>query len=195
MAAMARQKADRPEIASFDDHAVITPPNRLVKAVSKLSLPDDDPVARAEAALAQLSNEFSKWMDDECDRLDAARKSAHQDGINKKNLDAMFHAAHDIKGQADTYGYPLVAPVADCLCRVLEHSPDAARIPLSLIDQHVDAIRAIVRENARPDMAELAVVLARKLRDVSDEFLAVENRHRPDYLAGIQSPPLAPEQF
>lgn len=192
---MAQPKADRPEIASFDDHAVITPPNRLAKAVSKLSLPDDDPVARAEAALEQLSSEFSKWMDDECARLDAARRDMRQSGMSKKTLDAMFHAAHDIKGQAETYGYPLVAPVADCLCRVLEHSPDAARIPGELIDQHVDAIRAIVRESARPDLAELAMVLTRKLRDVSDEFLAVENRHRPDYLAGILSPPLAPEQF
>lgn len=192
---MAQPKADSPEIANFSDHAVITPPNKLVKAVSKVSLPDDDPIARAEAALAQLSTEFSKWMDDECGRLDAARKEMRKSGLTKKTLDAMFHAAHDIKGQAETYGYPLVAPVADCLCRVLEHSPDAARIPGELIDQHVDAIRAIVRESARPDLAELAMVLTRKLRDVSDEFLAVENRHRPDYLAGILSPPLAPEQF
>lgn len=192
---MAQPKADSPEIANFSDHAVITPPNKLVKAVSKVSLPDDDPIARAEAALAQLSTEFSKWMDDECGRLDAARKEMRKSGLTKKTLDAMFHAAHDIKGQAETYGYPLVAPVADCLCRVLEHSPDAARIPGELIDQHVDAIRAIVRESARPDLAELAMVLTRKLRDVSDEFLAVKNRHRPDYLAGILSPPLAPEQF
>jgi chemotaxis protein histidine kinase CheA len=192
---MAQPKADRPEIANFADHAVITPPNKLVKAVSKLSLPDDDPVARAEAALAQLSSEFSTWMDDECNRLDAARKDVHKAGFNKTTLDAMFHAAHDIKGQADTYGFPLVAPVADCLCRVLEHSPDAARIPLELIDQHVDAIRAIVREHARPDLIELARAVTRKLRDVSDEFLAVENRHRPEYLAGILSPPLQPEQF
>lgn len=192
---MSQQKADRPEIASFADHAVITPPNKLVKAVSKLSLPDDDPIARAEAALAQLSSEFSHWMDDECNRLDAARRSVQQSGMNKKNLDDMFHAAHDIKGQAETYGYPLVAPVADCLCRVLEHTPEAKRIPIELIDRHVDAIRAIVRENARPDLPEIAKALTRKLREVSDEFLAVENRDRPDYLAGILSPPLSPENF
>jgi hypothetical protein len=192
---MSQQKSDQPTIAEFSDHAVITPQNKLVKAVSKVSLPDDDPIGRAEAALAQLATEFSQWMDDECNRLDAARKAAHELGITKKVLDDMFHAAHDIKGQADTYGYPLVAPVADCLCRVLEHSPDAARIPLELIDRHVDAIRAIVRENARPDLPELAVMLTRKLRTVSDEFLTVENKHRPDYMAGIISPPLSPENF
>ncbi len=192
---MAQSKADRPEIATFSDHAVITPPNKLTKAVSKVSLPDDDPVARAEAALSQLSTEFSAWMDEECERLDAARRVVRESGFTSKTIDDMFHAAHDIKGHAETFGYPLVAPVADCLCRVLEHTPDATRIPIELIDRHVDAIRAIVREHARPDLPELAMVLTRKLRDVSDEFLMVENKHRPDYLAGILSPPLAPENF
>jgi hypothetical protein len=29
---------------------------------------------------------------------------------------------------------------------------------------------------------------------VTDEFLAAENRHRPDYLQAISSPPLAPSE-
>jgi chemotaxis protein histidine kinase CheA len=189
---MAQAKSDRPSIANYGDHAVITPQNKLTKAISKVSLPDDDPIARAEAALSQLSSEFSTWMFEECERLDAARKTVQQSGFNKKSFDDLFHAAHDIKGEAETFGYPAVAPVADCLCRVLEHSPDANRIPLELIDRHVDAIRAIVREYARPDMAMLAQTLANKLRQVSDDFLAQENKHRPDYMAGIISPPIAP---
>jgi hypothetical protein len=192
---MSQPKSEQPTVTEYDDHAVITPQNKLVKAVSKVSLPEDDPVARAEAALAKLSSEFSRWMDDECARLDAARRAAHEHGLIRQVHDDLFHAAHDIKGQADTYGFPLVAPVAECLCRVLEHSPEPERIPLELIDRHVDAIRAIVREHARPDLAQLAAMLTNKLRTVSDEYLAAENRHRPDYIAGILSPPIAPENF
>ena len=40
--------------------------------------------------------------------------------------DELFHAAHDIKGEAATFGYPLVAPAADSLCRLLEHTPEIA---------------------------------------------------------------------
>ena len=72
-------------------------------------------------------------------------------GINQGTRDALFLAAHDIKGQAATFGFPLVAPVADSLCRLIEHTPEMARMPLALIDQHVDAIRAITTKNTRGD--------------------------------------------
>ena len=89
-----------------------------------------------------------------------------------------------------------MAPAADSLCRLLEHTPDLTRIPLAIVDQHVDAVRAIVREYARADIAIIAQALTSKLRQVTDEFLAAENKHRPDYLKAISSPPLAPgEQF
>jgi hypothetical protein len=66
------------------------------------------------------------------------------------------------------------------------------RIPLALVDQHVDAIRAMVRERDLPEAAATAQTLTRRLREVTEEFLAHENRERPDYLEGIAAPPLAP---
>jgi len=59
-----------------------------------------------------------------------------------------FRAAHDIKGQAATFGYPLAAEVADSLCRLVEHAPDQQCVPPALIDQHVDGVRAIMRKDA-----------------------------------------------
>ena len=191
---MSRNPNDRPTTAVYDDHEVITPPNRLVKAIKKvtIAIPGDDPVERAETALQKLSSEFTAWMLKECDRLDAARDAVKKFGFGKKTLDELFHAAHDIKGDSATFGYPVVAPAAESLCRVLEYSPEASRIPLALIDQHVDAIRAIVREYARPDAEQIAHTLIKKLWEVSEEFLTKENKDRPDYMAGILSPPLAP---
>ena len=78
----------------------------------------------------ELSSEFSSWMDSECERLDAARRDVKAKGFTKATRDALFHAAHDIKGQAATFGYPLVASPADSLCRLIEHTPDMNRIPM-----------------------------------------------------------------
>lgn len=189
---MAQARNARHHIEKFADHDIITPVNRLEKAIAKVVLPDDDPLARAEAALAQLSGEFGVWMTAECDRLDAARRAVKEHGFGKRNLDELFFAAHDVKGDAATFGFPLTAPAAESLCRVIEHSPDSGRIPVALVDQHVDAVRAIVREYARPDIAEIATALTRRLRQVTEEFLIHENRHRPGYLDAISSPPLAP---
>jgi hypothetical protein len=190
--AAGRDKAGKPSVATYGDYEMITPPNSLRLAVSKLDDPGDDPVARAEAALAQLSSEFSSWMDSECERLDKARCEIKSKGFLKATRDALFHAAHDIKGEAATFGYPWVAASADSLCRLIELTPDMRRIPVSLLDQHVDAVRAIIREKARPDIKDIADKLTRRLREVTDEFLLAENKDRPDVLEGILSPPLAP---
>ncbi|MGE0565704.1 MAG: Hpt domain-containing protein [Pseudolabrys sp.] len=181
-------------VAVFADHEVITRPNELRKAISSApASADDDPVARAEKALAELSNEFSSWMDLECERLDAARHAVKASSFTTKTRDALFHAAHDIKGEAATFGFPAVSSAADSLCRLIEYSPDATRIPLKLVDQHVDAVRAIIREYHHTDAADLARMLTQRLREVTDDFLVAENSARADVLAIIQAPSLVPQ--
>lgn len=186
---------DTARTATYGDHEVITPENNLRKAITRRPYsPDDgDPVERAERALAALSTEFSSWMDSECERLDNARRDVAVQGFTKLSKNALFHAAHDIKGQAATFGFPQVAVAADSLCRLIEHTPDASHIPIQLVDQHVAAVRAIYREYSRSDAKELAAQLTGRLRAVTDEFLMHENRSRPDVLEQIKGPPLAPE--
>jgi HPt (histidine-containing phosphotransfer) domain-containing protein len=185
-------KDEAPAVATFADHEVITPPNKLRKAITTGSDPKDDPVARAELALAVLSSEFVAWMRAECERLEAARQELKLHGITEATHQQLFRAVHDIKGEAATFGYPAAAGVADSLCRLLEHTPEMSRIPLELIDQHVDAIRAIAREHFRRHSSEVADELTRRLREVTDDFLRTENSDRPDYLESIFAPPLAP---
>ena len=189
---MAKAKEDTtPSVATFADHEVITPPHKLRRAITA-ALPGDDPVARAEAALSQLSSEFGDWMHAECERLEAARQQVHAQGLTARTHDELFRAAHDIKGEAATFGFPALTGVAESLCRLLEHTPEMARIPIALVDQHVDALRAIAREYSRPDHAEIARVLTTRLREVTDDFLRRENSFRPDYLDSIFAPPLVP---
>ncbi len=192
---MAHPKNDTSAVKTFADHEVILPPNKLKKAVVRATaneLDVVDPVARAEQALADLSGEFSAWMEKDCERLDAARREIEATGLSKATCDDLFRAAHHIRGQAETFGYPAAAPVADSLCRLLEHCPDPLRIPLILIHQHVDAVRAIVHRNAQGNTEEKAQRLGLRLRQVADEFLIHENSDRPGYLEGIVAPPTAP---
>jgi HPt (histidine-containing phosphotransfer) domain-containing protein len=189
---MTARKDNSPSVATFADHEVITPPHPLSKAIAQAPAEDDDPVARAEAALAQLSGEFAEWMQTECERLETSRQEVMHQGFTEKTHAELFRAAHDIKGEAATFGYPAVGGAAESLCRLLEHTPDMSRIPLTLVEQHVDAVRAIAREHARADLASVAGTLTRRLREVTDEFLRNENVDRPDYLENIFAPTLAP---
>jgi len=185
------KKIDSVAVSTFADHEMIVPPNKLKKAVVKHRGPGiDDPVSRAEQALADLSSEFSQWMEIECRRLDAARNRAKHSGLTDKNREELFRAAHDIKGQAATFGFPLIAPVAESLCRLIEHTPEPGRIPLTLIDQHVDGIRAIAHKNTQGDAETTALRLAHRLRQVTNEFLLHENHDRREYIEELLGPPV-----
>ena len=184
---------DTAAVATYADHEVLTPQNKLRKALSDRPLaPGDDPVARAERALAELSTEFGAWMQQECERLDKARRAVRSTGFTRNAREQLFHAAHDIKGEAATFGFPAVAGAADSLCRLIEYAPDATKIPLELVDQHVDAVRAIFREYSRSDAIALATLLNKTLREVTDEFLLHSNKDRPDVIESITGPSIIP---
>jgi HPt (histidine-containing phosphotransfer) domain-containing protein len=182
------------EIKSFADHHVITQPNPLRKVLRRVAGKghDDDPIARAEMALAGLSCEFKNWMIVETDRLSAAYAAILRSGLTDAARQELFRAAHDIKGDAATFGYPSAGAAAESLCRIIEHAPDLAAVPANLIDHHIDAIQAIVRERTKLDTVSMANELSRQLRGLSDEFLAQANRHRPDHLEAILAPSLVP---
>lgn len=171
----------------------IVPPNPLKNAVREVRPGEGgDPVARAEQALAALASEFPAWMQSECTRLDQALRAFHA-ARNPETRQALFIAAHDIKGEAGTFGFPHAAEVAASLCRLMDYTPELARIPTFLIDQHVQSIQAITRETAMAGAAGTATELVRRLREVTDDFLIAENHDRPEVLEIVQAPSIAPE--
>jgi HPt (histidine-containing phosphotransfer) domain-containing protein len=190
---MPKDNLPAPKVEAFADHHVITPPNRLRKVMRLVDENNfEDPVARAEKALAGLSDEFAKWMAIECDRLAAAHAAILKNGFAPAAHDELFRAAHDIKGGAATFGYPFAGAGAESLCRVIEHAPALDRVPAELIAYHINAILAIVREHTSPGTEAMAKEINRKLRLVADEYLAAVNRDRPEHLEAILAPSIAP---
>jgi len=160
------------------DHVVITPRNLLkAKAAVMLDGPatlDDAAVRRAEQALKALSVNFNGWMEEASRQLAEARDRHRRNASAPGALAALHRAAHDIRGQAPTLGFPIAARVGGSLCRLLEESPAAglAASPLALlVDQHVDAIRAIVREGVTKAKQRTGEALADELEAITDRLL------------------------
>jgi len=192
---MAKEQPGKLEVKSFPDHHVITQPNPLRKVLLRVPESDlDDPVGRAEKALAGLSGEFKNWMAIEADRLSAAHAAILRDGFTDDTREELFRAAHDIKGDAATFGFPSAGAAAESLCRIIEHAPDLERVPSDLIAHHINAIQAIVRERTKLDTAATAGVLSRSLRGIADEFLTHANRDRPEHLEAILAPSIIPSE-
>jgi HPt (histidine-containing phosphotransfer) domain-containing protein len=192
---MAREKLGTVQIESFADHHVIRQPNPLRKVLRRIAPRDlDDPVARAEKALAGLSGEFKNWMSIEADRLSDAHAAILRDGFTNVTREELFRAAHDIKGDAATFGFPSAGAAAESLCRIIEHAPDLDEVPSNLIAHHINAIQAIVRERTKLDTAATAGELSKQLRGIADVFLTHANRDRPEHLEAVLAPSIAPAE-
>jgi len=95
---MAKDKSGTLEIKTFADHHVITQPipcKRCCGASPKKT--SDDPVARAEKALAGLSGRVQELDGNRGRRLSAAHAAILKDGFTKFTREELFRAAHDIK--------------------------------------------------------------------------------------------------
>jgi chemotaxis protein histidine kinase CheA len=190
---MARDTRDTLEIKKFADHQVITQANPLSKVLRRVGERDlDDPIARAEKALAGLSGEFKQWMRIEAGRLSAAHAAILKNGFTDAACKELFRAAHDIKGDAATFGFPSAGAAADSLCRIIEHAPELDHVPSDLIAHHINAIQAIVRERTQLDTVAMATELSRQLRGIADQYLRHANRDRPEHLEAILAPSITP---
>ena len=156
---------------------VIRSPDELKKKALKPGNPSTaaiEAIASAEKAMEDLSVNFVNWMSEESVRLSKARDQAKANKYAASSLDELFHASHDIKGQASTLGYPLAAEICASLCKLLEAAGLGLKLPPQLIDQHVDAVRAMVIEEASGSEHPTAIVLLKALQDVTGDYIAQE---------------------
>ena len=131
---------------------VIQVPNTLrAKVGGRMGAIDKDAIAKAEAALADLSSQFGDWLLEEIKKLEDVQALIKSEGLNPENSDQLFYRAHDLKGLGTTYGFPLISRIAGSLCKMLDEPEKRAQAPRMLVDAHLDAIRAIVRDQTKDE--------------------------------------------
>jgi hypothetical protein len=92
---------------------MIPPPNALKLKVGggRLGAIDPAAIAKAEAALKSLANNFSQWLADEITKLEAARQQVRALGVSIETMENLYLRAHDLKGLGTTYGYQLITRI------------------------------------------------------------------------------------
>jgi len=145
---------------------IIMPPNALRAKLGGGGWIDSDIVARAQKAMDALTTEFSDWLAADIQALSEARASF----IALRNSDTagtLFRAAHDLRGQATTFGFPLIARIAASLAKLMEglakFDVQVLDIPIALVSAHIDAIQVIHRENIRDISNLTALTLTEEL--------------------------------
>lgn len=155
-----------------DKAEIIQIPNTLrAKVGGKVGPLDQTLVTKAEEALSALSENFSDWIADEVEKLEAIQVRIREEGYTTQNAEALYYRCHDLKGLGTTYGYPLVTRLAGSVCKLFDDPEVRMKAPKVLIDAHVDAIRAAVRDNIRDENHPTSRLLAEALETRVREFL------------------------
>lgn len=141
----------------------IQPPNLRLKVGGRFGAIDPSAIAKAEAALKSLSSNFAQWLADEVAKLDAARQRVRDEGVNAETMESLYLRAHDLKGLGTTYEFPLITRIGASLCKLIDDKEKRLTASLPLIDAHIDAIKAAVRDGIKTDDHPIGRVLIEEL--------------------------------
>jgi hypothetical protein len=152
---------------------LMAPPDTLRKKVGgRLGPADPGAIAKAEAALADLSSNFDEWISEEVSKLEAIRQQVQSEGLDGDAGQHLFSCAHDLKGLGTTYGYPFVSGMADSLCTIVMEKDVRSKAPMNLVNAHVDSIRAVVRGHIKTNNNPVGQSLLQELSSRSAAFLS-----------------------
>ncbi len=138
------------------------------------------PIERAERALDQLSVAFDSWLIEEVGALTKARDAIHTQGLTPETRKELHRTAHDLKGQGETYGYPLITHVCSTLCKLFETAIEPDLIPVAIIDHHVDTVRNIMKMKIKTTDHPNSLAVVNRLYDVVMEFSDREDEKRKE---------------
>ena len=145
---------------------MIQVPNKLGAKVGgggRLGAIDPAAIAKAEAALKSLSGNFAQWLADEITKLDGARQEVKAHGVSAETMEALYLRSHDLKGLGATYGFPIITRIAGSLCRLIDDKDKRVGAPMPLVDAHIDAIKAAVRDDIKDDEHPVGKILVQEL--------------------------------
>ncbi len=131
-------------------------------------------IAEAEAAVAALADEYLDYARADVAEINSGittlAETVKAGGETKPHVARVFAVAHNIKGQAASFGFPLLTDVAASICGHTRHADGADMRMADALVMHGEALSQILEGNLRDDggaagaalIARLAPVMARE---------------------------------
>tara|TARA_R110000787_G_scaffold186397_4_gene298032 strand:- start:2389 stop:2874 length:486 start_codon:yes stop_codon:yes gene_type:complete len=157
-----------------DEMEIINPPNNLKNKVREggPGAVDLATLERAEQAIADMSDSYLEWVEEDLKRMDVAYKNLEQaETPRKEEADAVFQIAHDIKGQGGSFGYDLMTVIGNELCRLIERTESFGSAEVQAIKVHVDALKIVIQTGMKGDGGANGQALVDGIRKVGDKLI------------------------
>jgi chemotaxis protein histidine kinase CheA len=124
-------------------------------------------LAQAEAAINALKGEYTQQLKADAAHLSEVWASLDGPNFDPKTLENLFGIAHNLKGQAGSFGYDLVTSIAASLCDLVRglNNPAGAQA-LKAVEQHVVVLQRVVDKGIVGTGGETGEKIVQSLRDL-----------------------------
>jgi hypothetical protein len=130
--------------------------------------PLKETLARAEEATTALRANYTQWARIDVDNtqalLDAAKKAPEG---RRAQLDLLYGAMHNIKGQGSSFGYPLVTRLGHSLCRLIAPGRALDDAGFTIAQAHLDALKLVLDQKIAGKGGEVGEKLAARLESLT----------------------------
>jgi chemotaxis protein histidine kinase CheA len=133
-------------------------------------------VGRARAQIETLQSDFTDWLNEGFNRLQAAIQLVEAYPENDTLLDDAFRSCRELRDVGTTMGYELVTFVADRLCEVLDAVRDGAGYDKELISCHLDALQLAGQDSYKNVSPEQVPELCDGLRRAAERSISLAGR-------------------
>lgn len=157
--------------SSQNSAQIINPPHMIKNKVSGSGGPSAEMLAKAEAAISKMADDYPTWAIHDVDRLGDMLKSAKTGvGNGKELLDEAFKLAHDMRGQGGSFGYPLMTRIANSFCRYVEKLEEVDKSALEICNAHVTSMHAVLTNRVKGDGGKIGAQIAAGLEQAVEKY-------------------------
>ncbi len=133
---------------------------------------DPELLARAEAVVETLGVEYISWLEQDLKALRAAFDQAEKDAQNRpEHITRIAGIAHDMAGQAGTFGYPLITQIGRSLYDFATAIEAFEPVHLEIVKAHIDAMNVVRTDDLKSDGAPKGPELMAELRRAVEKYL------------------------
>lgn len=154
--------SDNSKVEFIDNPNPIRKKVRVEQGVDPANL-----IRRADKQVQKLAGEFEEIFAATIPALGQEMEAVRaSDGTDKEALGRVRHMLNDLRGQAGTFGYPLVSQVGDSACKFIDLSEQVGPAETEVLGMHVDALKAISQAKIKGDGGPIGAELRGGLRKV-----------------------------
>ncbi len=160
-----RRKGRRSQPPEPSRPEIIEPPNPLRNKVRFGSgLSAEEAIARAQRVIERARHDFIDLIERETGEL--MRLFARYKRGDRDNIESIFRIAHNLRGLGTTFGYDLLTRLGTSMCRYITERRAGEELEIAILEAHVQALRAVVRQHILGEGDRTSQEVARILDDL-----------------------------